>query len=202
MQDFVQQKQWLFDRWAASYDFLFPSVFYQATHLRLLAYVNLLDQPNVLDLGCGTGKLLDRFAAHFPTLQGTGLDLSAEMLHQARRCNRHRPRLIYVQGQAETLPFATAQFDAVFNSFSLLHYAHPRPVLQEIQRVLKPEGQFYLVDFSIGQQAQPVHLPVSPGGIRFYSPLAREQLGQQVGLRCLNHHHLLGAVVLSVFAKA
>lgn len=61
------QKQQLFDRWAPNYDWIFPSVVYQAIHKRLLEYVKLPNQSNILDLGCGTGRLLDRLAVKFPT---------------------------------------------------------------------------------------------------------------------------------------
>ncbi len=81
----ISNKEKFFDRWAPNYDFLLTSVFYQAVHKRLIEYVELPEQPNVLDLGCGTGRLLNRLATEFPALQGTGLDLSAEMLHQARQ---------------------------------------------------------------------------------------------------------------------
>lgn len=84
-------KQQLFDLWAPLYDFLFPSVLYQAIHKRMLEYVQLPSYPNVLDIGCGTGRLLDRLATERSDLQGTGLDFSAEMLRQARRSNRHQP---------------------------------------------------------------------------------------------------------------
>ncbi|WP_339383424.1 class I SAM-dependent methyltransferase [Oculatella sp. LEGE 06141] len=201
MQHLESQKQTLFDRWASVYDSLFPSVFYQASHQRLLDYVTLPDAATVLDLGCGTGKLLDRLAAQFSQMQGTGLDFSAEMLQQARRANRHRPRLLYVQGHAEALPFADAQFDAVFSSFSFLHYLNPVRVLQEVHRTLRRDGRFYLVDFSMGQRLESVYLPVSPGGIRFYPPAVREEMGQQVGLTCLAHYYLLGPVLLSVFTE-
>ncbi len=113
MQDFFSQKQWIFDRWASTYDWLFPSVFYQAVHQRLLEFVDLPERANILDLGCGTGRLLNRLASHSPTLNGTGLDLSPQMIRQARRGNRHHPRLIFLEGNAEALPFAKGQFDAV-----------------------------------------------------------------------------------------
>ena len=61
-------KQKLFDLWAAFYDVLFPSVFYQATHKRMLDSIELPPASNVLDIGCGTGRLLQRLAAEYPRL--------------------------------------------------------------------------------------------------------------------------------------
>ena len=199
MVDVISQKQRFFDVWAPGYDWLFPSVFYQAIHKRLLDYVQLSAQPNVLDLGCGTGQLLDRLAAHFPSLCGTGLDLSAEMLHQARRNNRHRPRLIYQHGNAESLPFANGQFEAVFNTISFLHYPQPERVLAEVQRVLCPGGRFYLADPIAPFQLRLQQWGFSPNNVRLYDRAAREQLGRQVDLQCVAHHALFPPTVLTIF---
>ncbi len=198
----VSQKQQLFDRWASTYDWIFPSVFYQAIHKRLLEHVNLPNRANVLDLGCGTGRLLDRLADRFPDLRGTGLDFSPEMLRQARQRNRHHPRLIYVQGNAEALPFADSQFDAVFNTLSFLHYPKPEQVFSEVSRVLNPGGHFYLVDPTFKRQVESEYVDVLTGGIRIYSSEGRDRLGKQVGLSCLSHHYLLGPVLLTIFTKA
>jgi ubiquinone/menaquinone biosynthesis C-methylase UbiE len=84
---FLRNKQWFFDRWAPNYDCLLTTVFYQAVHKRLLDYAELGDQANILDLGCGTGRLLDRIAKQFPTVTATGVDLSNEMIYQARSRN-------------------------------------------------------------------------------------------------------------------
>ena len=193
------KKQQLFDRWAPFYDFLFPSVLYQATHIRLLDYVELPENPQVLDIGCGTGRLLNRLAAKYSDLQGTGLDFSEEMVHQARCSNHHRPRLIFVQGDVVPLQFANEQFDAVFNTLSFLHYSEPERVLADVHRVLRPGGTFYLVD-PVGR-AGVSRIPVSPGGIRFYSKELRQQLGMQAGLKCIKHQYLLGPNLLSIFTK-
>jgi ubiquinone/menaquinone biosynthesis C-methylase UbiE len=198
----VSQKQQLFDRWASTYDWIFPSVFYQAIHKRLLEHVNLPNRANVLDLGCGTGRLLDRLADRFPDLRGTGLDFSPEMLRQARQRNHHHPRLIYVQGNAEALPFADSQFDAVFNTLSFLHYPKPEQVFSEVSRVLNPGGHFYLVDPTFKRQVESEYVDVLTGGIRIYSSEGRDRLGKQVGLSCLSHHYLLGPVLLTIFTKA
>lgn len=199
----LKNKEQLFDAWAPNYDFLFLSVFYQAVHKRLLEYVKLPDQSNVLDLGCGTGRLLDRLATQFPQLHGTGLDLSTQMLNQARRRNRHHPRLIYIQGHAESLPFADGQFNAVFNTISFLHYPQPEQVFSEVSRVLSPGGCFYLVDSApnklISSRLHGRFLLI--GEIKLYAPQMREDLGAEVGLNCLGHYYLLGPVLLTVFIK-
>ncbi|MCT7973214.1 class I SAM-dependent methyltransferase [Laspinema olomoucense] len=199
----IIKKQKLFDRWALSYDILFTTIFYQAIHKRLLNYLQLPDSPNVLDLGCGTGRLLDRLAEEFPTLRGTGFDLSPEMIRQARqkKRDRHRPRLIFIQGNAEQLPFADQQFDTVFNTISFLHYPNPSRVLSEVYRVLSPGGNYYLVDFMMPNKTASGVLGGSPANLRLYPLQKREQLGIEAGFCCIGHHPLLGPVWLTIFTK-
>ena len=199
----ITKKQKLFDRWAPNYDILFTTIFYQALHQRLLDYLQLPDHPNVLDLGCGTGRLLDRLAEEFPTLRGTGFDLSPQMIRQARQTkrDRHRPRLIFIEGNAEQLPFTDHQFDTVFNTISFLHYPNPSQVLSQIHRVLSPGGNYYLVDFTpLGQKISHA-VGVSPANIYLYSLERREQLGREAGLQCRGHYSLLGPVWLTIFTK-
>ncbi len=193
---FLHQKRIFFDRWANFYDFLLTTVIYQAIHRRLLSYVTLPPQAQVLDLGCGTGRLLNRLGEQYPDFLGIGLDLSAEMIKQARRSNTHHPQLIFLRGEATALPFGNGQFDAVFNTISFLHYPNPQRVLTEIRRVLQPEGYFYLVDYTVAQSGQ---FSISPGGLRLYSPQKREEMGQGVGLSCQGHHYLFGRVLLTLF---
>ncbi|MEB3310652.1 MAG: class I SAM-dependent methyltransferase [Snowella sp.] len=197
---FFTQKINFFDRWAPFYDFLLTTVFYQAIHQRILDYVQFSQSAMVLDLGCGTGKLLNRLAQNFPQLQGVGVDLSPGMLRQARAENRHHPRLIFCEGNAESLPFADTQFDAVFNTISFLHYPDPQQVFVEVARILAPQGYFYLADY-VGTGTNQ-KFPLSPGGLRFYSAQQREALGNNAGLRCLGHHYLLGSVMLSIFQRS
>lgn len=201
--DVLTAKARVFDRWAPNYDWLFTTVFYQAVHLRLLSYVNLLgNSPAVLDIGCGTGKLLNRLAEQNLHLQGTGLDLSPEMLRQARRSNGHRPRLIFVQGASEAMPFADNHFQAAFSTISFLHYPDSQQVFVEVSRVLRPGGQFYLVDYTtflgLGTQQNVAGLG---GSMHFYSPRQRETLATNADLICNAHYSLLGPVLLSIFTK-
>ena len=198
--DALSKKEKFFDRWAPNYDCLLTTVFYQAIHKRLLEYIELPEQPYVLDIGCGTGRLLNRLAIQFPTLQGIGVDLSTEMIHQAQQRNQHGVRLDYRHGNVECLPFAEEQFDAVFSTISFLHYLNPQQVMLEVKRVLRPRGRFYLADTAVREDIGADYIPFFTGGMRFYSYQRREQLGRAAGLECLSHHYLLGAVLLTVFA--
>lgn len=202
--DVLTAKARVFDRWAPSYDWLFTSVFYQAVHQRLLSYVTFsgYSPVPVLDIGCGTGKLLNRLAAQFPNIQGTGLDLSTAMLRQARLSNRHRPRLIFVQGASEAMPFTDNQFQSAFSTISFLHYPAPQQVFQEVNRVLQPGGRFYLVDYTtiLGLGTQQTLVGMG-GPMYFYSPRKRANLASHAGLTCMAHYSLLGPVLLSIFQK-
>ncbi len=204
-----RRKQWIFDRWAPFYDWPLTSVFYQALHLRLLSFLDLPESPHVLDLGCGTGKLLNRLMdeqgmdeqgmGKQAALTGIGLDLSAEMISQARQANGHPQHLQYQQGNAEALPFEAAQFDAAFSTISFLHYPDPEAVLTEVRRVLRPGGHFYLVDFAPRWAEEPVLLAQAASTIRFYGPQVRDRLGDRAHLPVLKHQYLLGPVMLTIF---
>lgn len=200
--DLYQQKQSLFDRWAGFYDLTLTSVFYQAVHRRLLNSIELPEQPCVLDLGCGTGKLLNRLAQSQDALTGCGIDLSPDMIAQAKRVNAAPERIQYQVGNAAALKLEHERFDAVFNTITFLHYPEPEQVLAEVQRVLKPGGCYYLADFAPRWAEEPEVLAQGMSPIRFYSPVVREQLAAQSGLTVLGHTWLLGPVLLTQFAKA
>lgn len=201
-QHWLQGKNQLFDRWAPQYDLIFPSVVYQAIHLRMLDHVQLPPEAHVLDLGCGTGKLLNRLAQHDATLTGVGLDFAAEMIHQARQKSVAPDRLTYIEGRSDDLPFDDQQFDAVFCSISLLHYADPAAALAEVYRVLKPEASFYWSDFTPWKTfSGTLTLPITPGGVYLYSLDERERLGKAAGFTGVAHHYLLGQVALTILTK-
>ena len=197
--NFYQQKENFFNLWASYYDCLLTTVFYQAIHQRLLEYVELKENASVLDLGCGTGRLMGRLAAKFPTVRAIGLDLSPSMLLEARARNQDRKRLIFVNGRAESLSFADEQFDAVFCTMSFLHYPHPQQVFNQVNRVLANGGRFYLVDAYRGENNFSSFIPWI-GEMRLYNRQQREQLGTKASLSCLAHHYLLPGILLTIFS--
>ncbi|NET72181.1 MAG: class I SAM-dependent methyltransferase [Sphaerospermopsis sp. SIO1G2] len=198
MSGFINDKKQIFDIWSSSYDWTFPSFIYQAIQKRLMSKIEICGNADVLDLGCGTGQLFNKLGNEYPELRGIGLDLSPKMIQIARAKNQHRPRFIYIEGNAEILPFAEGQFDAVFNNISFLHYQNPQQVMKEVKRVLNPGGKFYLVDI-IPNDSSLDFINNNLTKIKFYNLKQREQMGINVEFSCLGHDYLLGFVVLTTF---
>jgi SAM-dependent methyltransferase len=123
------------------------------------------------------------------------------MIAEAEAKNIYRERLNFTVGNAEKQPFGNNTFDAVFNTISFLHYPNPEKVLGEVQRVLKPRGKFYLADYGKGEIFPCESLPLSPGGLHFYSRAERTEMGNQVGLELLAHHYLMFGILLTIWQK-
>lgn len=205
--NFHQQKEFFFDHWAAYYDSLFPTFFYRAIHQRLLEYVYLKDNAQVLDLGCGTGLLLKRLVEKFPQIKGVGSDISSSMLEEANLKNEYCEKISFVKSKAESLSFKDKQFDAVFCTISFLHYSEPKEVLYQVNRVLKDGGIFYLVDLYGwladifgGEKGYSSNIPMM-GEVKLYSQQQRKKLASEANLSCLDHSYLLPEVLLSIFVK-
>lgn len=102
-----------------------------------------------LDLGTGPGYVAVEIARQQPGLRMVGLDLAAPMVDKARRYatwTRLDGRALWPQADGHYLPFADASFDLVFSSFALHHWQDPLCVLNEMARVLRPAGRYYVAD--------------------------------------------------------
>ncbi len=102
----------------------------------LVAAVDTGPGQTVLDLCCGHGNVAAGLVASGADV--TGLDFSAPMLDLARA---NVPDARFVEGDAMTLPFAGADFDAVTIGFGMPHLPDPPAALHEARRVLKPGGR-------------------------------------------------------------
>lgn len=155
-----QSGGWLTEESAAVYDVQVETLFTGAADvmrrralLPIARFVQGRDQRDVrlLDVGTGTGRL-PGFAHHaFPGVRITGLDLSRPYLEHARRTIGASKRLKWIEGAAETLPFADASVDVVTSSF--LFHELPKKVraeaVAEMARVLKPGGLVVVVDSAL-----------------------------------------------------
>jgi ubiquinone/menaquinone biosynthesis C-methylase UbiE len=137
-----------FDLWAQTYDGSALQPAYCAAHRAVLqrARGRVGHPRRVLDVGCGTGRLLGRAAEAFPGAALVGVDLSGGMLSRAGSADPVTGQVHRVQATAERLPFADTSFDLVLSTASWRHWADPGAGVREICRVLAPGGLFGLAD--------------------------------------------------------
>ena len=101
----------------------------------------------LLDVGCGTGFLIDLMAKRKPA-KYCGVDLSDEMIRVAK--GKAIPGAEFVVGSADKLPYPDETFDIVTCSQSFHHYPYPEKAMREALRVLKPGGLYILSDTGLG----------------------------------------------------
>jgi phosphatidylethanolamine/phosphatidyl-N-methylethanolamine N-methyltransferase len=131
-------------RWAGVYDAVFGGICLLARR-RAVALVNQLPGRDVLEVGVGTGLALPYYAAD---RRVTGIDLSTEMLAQARRrvADREIGNVVALREMdAEATDFPDASFDVAVAMFVASVVPHPRALLAEMRRVVRPGGNLLFV---------------------------------------------------------
>ncbi len=121
----------------------------QQVEEKLVSLVNRAPVDQLLDIGTGTGRVLELLAAHVD--RGTGVDLNSDMLTVARS-NIEQGNLTNVhvrKGDMYRLPIDSSSVDlAVLHM--VLHYSDdPASVIREAARVLKSGGRLMIVDFAV-----------------------------------------------------
>lgn len=100
----------------------------------LISLLSIPNDVNILDLGCGTGILLqnlDKLDYSF------GLDISRDMLMHARNDNIERN---LIQGDCEQLPFFDNTWKAVISRGTIHHVPYPEKVFGEVYRSIDKDG--------------------------------------------------------------
>jgi SAM-dependent methyltransferase len=119
-----------------------------AVEAAVLSLVPERNAGRLLDIGTGTGRVLELLAPRIS--QGVGVDASKAMLALARS-RLARPGLSHCSvrlADMYRLPFADATFDLAVMQM-VLHYAEDPPgVLDELGRVLRPDGRLILIDLA------------------------------------------------------
>jgi malonyl-CoA O-methyltransferase len=154
---------------------------------------------SILDVGCGTGRLLLRLGEAYPAARLTGVDPAPGMA----RIAGHRDGIAAMVGVAERLPLRAGSADLVVTTMSFHHWADQRLGLAEIRRVLAPGGHLLLADAVATAWLRPV-LALARARPRFHTGRELDAMLADVGLgpaRRLPVPGLWGAVAVTVAGR-
>ncbi len=168
-----------FNQWSSTYDESWMQRrFFDKVHQKLLTVVAGMvgvKQPAViLDVGCGTGKLLRRARSYWPQAQVIGVDAAEGMIEVARR---ELPEGTFYRGVAENLPMPDASVDVAISTISFHHWRDQKEGVREVARVLQPGGYFFLADIAL-----PTWLAKVVRNTRFHSRAELRAYFEQAGL--------------------
>jgi len=119
---------------------------------KTLRLMDLHPGQKVLDLGCGSGwatRLLARMVQNEDEKEGSGqvvgLDVSDEMIRQARTASTDFTNTLYVWGSASQIPWQENYFDRVLSVESFYYYPDQDRALKELFRVMAPHGRLFIL---------------------------------------------------------
>jgi len=133
-----------------------------ASHIRKQIFDSLAlrGDENILDVGCGSGLLLNEAARRLSTGKAIGIDIWAphsgggnySLLMKNARAEGVANKIEFKQADVRKLPFGDASFDVIVSSGALHHIGRDRSeheqAIHEMLRVLKPNGRITLMDIS------------------------------------------------------
>lgn len=108
-------------------------------------------QARVLDVASGPGYVAMAFAPRCRAV--VGIDATDRLVERARAeaARRGIGNVTFMLGNVERMPFSAGEFDLAACRFAFHHFAHPRMVLAEMARVLRPGGRMVIVDMTTSE---------------------------------------------------
>ncbi|KLI17879.1 class I SAM-dependent methyltransferase [Brachyspira hyodysenteriae] len=151
MKDYEKLSKEHFNKQASIYDekdTIYYSKYGKISCNYVSEYLKNIDYNKLLDIGSGTGYLINMLKKYKATAEFYGLDLSEEMINISKSKNIKDAE--FILGSANKLPFNDNTFDIVTCIQSFHHYPYPDETMKEVYRVLKKGGIYILSDTGVG----------------------------------------------------
>ena len=165
-----------FDRWGSTYERSWMQQrLFDPVHSDVLHQAASRFKPaSVLDIGCGSGRLLRKAHDYWPEAHLSGVDPAQKMLDVARQLT---PEARFYMGSGEALSLEDASVDLALSTISFHHWHDQAAGVREVARVLRPGGSFLLADFT-----SPIWLAWLLLCFRVHSAAQMRVLFEQAGL--------------------
>jgi 2-polyprenyl-3-methyl-5-hydroxy-6-metoxy-1,4-benzoquinol methylase len=166
-QEFDQLKARLKTTWMTG-DYDCFSRFMEKDAERFFERLGVTPGTRLLDVGCGAGQLA--LIAARAGAQATGCDISTNWLESARaRAAAEGLQVTFEEGDAESLPYADAQFDVVTSLIGAMFAPRPDRVASELARVCRPGGMLAMANWTpggfVGQMFKTISKHIAPSGM-------------------------------------
>jgi demethylmenaquinone methyltransferase / 2-methoxy-6-polyprenyl-1,4-benzoquinol methylase len=150
----------------------------------------------VLDVATGTGMVAAELLSRCDC-SVVGIDQSEAMLSAARARFASEPatRIELIQGQAESLPFADASFDALTFTYLLRYVDDPATTVSELARVVRPGGRVASLEFGVPP------LALARVAWRFYTAVGLPTLGRLASREWAQVGRFLGPSIRGFYAR-
>jgi SAM-dependent methyltransferase len=194
--EFTQLKDRLKTTWMTG-DYDRFSRFMQKDAERFYQRLGIPAGTRLLDVGCGAGQLA--LIAARSGAQVTGCDISTNWLEKARaRAAEEGLQITFDEGDAESLPYEDARFDAVVSLIAAMFAPRPELVAAELKRVCRPGGMIAMGNWTpdgfIGQMFKAISRHIAPSGTP--APVlwgdeatVRDRFREGVDLKFARHHY-------------
>lgn len=136
------RKDFKFDARADYYDTEFEGKLSEKFYSLVIENVTVFDGVRILDVGCGTGTILQRLSKQCH-IYGAGIDVEEKMLKHARKkC----PNMDIRCCSCDQTPFEDASFDVLIACMAYHHFPNKEGFAKEAARLIKPGGKLYISD--------------------------------------------------------
>lgn len=154
----------------------------------ILEELKKIDFDTLLDVGCGTGPMIELLCEEYPERHYTGLDLTPAMIEKAKEKNLANTE--FIDGDSENMPFEDESFDVIICANSFHHYPEPEKFFSEVHRVLKPGGSLVLRDYTsypwliwlMNHIEMPLAHLVGHGDVRAYTKKQIDSMLKKAGM--------------------
>lgn len=191
----AEQSRQTYNEMAQHYDTSREGVYTKAHMAEILRHITLHDDESVLDVACGTGRLLEEMGM-LAVVHRFGVDLSENMIALAKqRC----PDGNFQVHASSPLPFENESMHHITVSCAFHHFEKPQEFADACMRVLKENGTVYLAEpnfpFIIRHLANVFLYPLSHSGdVKIYSGRKLSAYFQKAGfmdIRVEQHNTVL-----------
>jgi SAM-dependent methyltransferase len=167
------------------------------TTRQLIELMTVNEYDNVLDLGCGAGWATRVLAQRASRGLVLGIDLSDQMIDQARKGYRNPHNAVFLVADASGIPFADRFFDSMLSVESIYFYPGLDLAFHEVYRILRRGGKaFFLISYykenPYGHEwAKHIDIPVHLLGTEDYISVLKG-----AGFRTATHRRIIDSTPL------